>query len=172
MNIPIPSLVTNRHSIVNGSSLPPAASVLHRGKDARSILVLTPDVNRYQKLSESFSPLGLSGYQIPTWSQLAEIIRKRAGKHRLVIIDADQLAMTAVDMTYVLRSLDPQLSILVLGYLSKHTQRSLENQGGILTSRANPIRSSSRLAIGRLLAHHHVFEKLRAYSVHIASYAA
>jgi len=145
----------------------PQGSIGYSPENA-SILVLSPDESRYRKIAAGFRPLGMVSHQITRWAQLTRILRKRVGQHRLAIIDTDLYQLSAVDMTFALRAIDPQLSLLVLGEVPKTSRRRLERQGGILTLRSTPIRPTARLAIGRLLAHHCALEKLRNFDLDAA----
>ena len=151
-----------RESLVPGDSLPPPPGL--SPPTSASILVLSPDALRYRILAARFRPLGRSGHQVQGWAQLTRIVRKRKGQHRLAILDTDLYELRATDMSLALRAIDPQLSILVLGDITKRDRRDLEKLGGILTLRAKPIRPTASLAIGRLLAQHHALEKLRNFN--------
>ena len=161
-----------RDSFVPGFNLPAQPTVLSSQQSPKSVLVLTPDSNRYRLLTKSIKPLGLSAYQISGWKQLRMILHRRVGEHRLVIVDGYHINRTAQEMVYSLRAIDPNISILMLDMLTKANQRKLEKYGGILTARANPVRPTIKLAIGRLLAHHHALENLRNCRLNIDSFAA
>jgi len=161
-----------RDSFVPGLKLPDTPAPTTTASTPKRVLVLAPDVARYRLLTRSFKPLGLKAYQLSDWQQLRSILHQRVGKHRLIIVDGYSVNRNAQEMVYALRAIDPNVSILMLDMLTKRTQRKLEKYGGILVARANPIRPTIKLAIGRLLAHHHTLEALRSYKIDLDSFAA